>query len=244
MSRQHPINRALSWLGRNEFVLILGLVSVAGIIWGFAELADEVVEGETRRIDRWLLLLMRNPADLSDPIGPGWLEELGRDFTALGGVAVLTFTTLAAAGYMVLLGKGRAAAFTVLVIAGGMLLSTLLKFGFDRPRPDLVSHGSIVYTASFPSGHSMMAAVTYLTLAALLARIMPRRRLKAYILIIAVVLTVLVGISRVYMGVHWPTDVLAGWAAGGAWSLLCWLGVRYLQRRGQLEDEAETPELD
>ena len=125
-------------------------------------------------------------------------------------------------------------------VGGGIVLSSLLKAGFERPRPELVPHGSLVYTASFPSGHSMMAAVVYLTLGALLARAQPRRRLKVYLLALAVLVTVAVGISRVYLGVHWPTDVLAGWTIGGAWALLWWAVALGLQRRGRIEPEEEA----
>src|SRR5690606_9722957 len=193
--------------------------------------------GDTRAIDETLLLAMRNPADASDPLGPEWVEEIGRDVTGLGGVAVLVFISLAACGWLALVGQWRAMLFVVLAIGGGILLSTLLKDVFDRPRPDLVPHGSRVYSASFPSGHSMMSAVTYLTLGALLARFQSRYRLKLYILFLAVVLALAVGVSRVYLGVHWPTDVLAGWTAGAAWAIFCWLIARFLQRRGQLEEE-------
>jgi undecaprenyl-diphosphatase len=120
-------------------------------------------------------------------------------------------------------------------IAGGMLLSPVLKLGFDRPRPDLVPHEVLVYSASFPSGHALQAAVVYLTLGALLARVQPHRRLKGYVLMVSVVLMLLVGSTRVYLGVHWPTDVLAGWAAGAAWAILWWLITFWLQQRGDVE---------
>ena len=113
--------------------------------------------------------------------------------------------------------------------------STLLKMGFDRARPDLVPHGSFVSTASFPSGHAMMSAVTYLTLGALLASVHSPTRVKAYLLALALVLTLLVGLSRIYLGVHWPTDVAAGWAVGAAWALLSSLAMRWLQKRGDVE---------
>jgi undecaprenyl-diphosphatase len=227
----------LGHLARREFAVLLALALAAGAIWGFAELADKVVEGETHAFDEQILLALRSPTDRSDPLGPTWLEEAMRDVTALGSVGVPGFITLAAAGFLALQRKTHAALFLLAAVGGGQLLSTLLKLGFDRPRPDLVPHGAVVYTASFPSGHAMMAAITYLTLGALLARVQPRRRLKLYLLCLAIVLTVAVGVSRVYLGVHWPTDVLAGWAVGAAWALLCWAAVLWLQRRGEVESE-------
>jgi undecaprenyl-diphosphatase len=164
---------------------------------------------------------------------------MGRDFTALGGVGVLTLMTVAAALYLLLDGKRHAALFVILAIASGITISFLLKSGFDRPRPDLVPHGSIVYTSSFPSGHSMMSAVVYLTLGTLLARIQARRRIKAYLLFLAALVTVAVGVSRIYLGVHWPSDVLAGWAAGAGWAMAWWALAVWLQRRGQVERSDE-----
>jgi undecaprenyl-diphosphatase len=211
----------------------IGLLGAA--LWLFIEIADEVLEGETGGWDRGLLLALRSAADPALPWGPPWVQEMARDFTALGGVAVLSLMTVAVIGYLVLAGKRHAAAAVFVAVAGGLMLSTLLKLGFDRARPDIVPHGSFVYTASFPSGHSMMAAVTYLTLGALLARVEASIRIKIYLLSVAVFLTVLVGASRVYLGVHWPTDVAAGWAVGAAWALLCSLVMRRLQRRGKVE---------
>jgi undecaprenyl-diphosphatase len=123
-------------------------------------------------------------------------------------------------------------------VGGGMIVSTLLKFGFERPRPDLVPHATQVYTASFPSGHAMLSAVVFLTLGALLARVHKPRRVKLFFLSLAVVLTMLVGCSRVYLGVHWPSDVLAGWCVGAAWAGLCWYAALLLQRKGKVESEA------
>jgi undecaprenyl-diphosphatase len=228
----------MAWLGRHELATLVVIVLIAAGVWGFAELADEVMEGETASFDERVLLAMRNPADPADPRGAAWIEEVGRDLTALGGMATLTFLTLAVAGYLLLDGKRRAALFVLAAILGGMLLSLVLKEGFDRPRPDLVPYGSKIMTTSFPSGHSMMSAVTYLTLGALVGRMHSRPAIKAYVLMLAVLLTMAVGVSRVYVGVHWPTDVLAGWTAGATWALLCWLAARWLQRRGRVEDDA------
>ncbi|HEX5054933.1 MAG TPA: phosphatase PAP2 family protein [Gammaproteobacteria bacterium] len=222
---------------RNQLHTLLWLALLLVGAGVFIELADEVMAGETSRIDEYILLSLRNPADLSDPVGPGWVEEMGRDFSALGSAGVLAFITFATLGYLLLSRHYRSAVFTAIAISGGVLVKILLKTGFDRPRPELVPHETIVYSTSFPSGHSMMAAIVYLTLAALLARIHPQHALKAYLLSIAALITLLIGISRVYLGVHWPSDVLAGWAIGAAWAALCWLIAGWLQRRGMVESE-------
>jgi undecaprenyl-diphosphatase len=195
----------------------------------FIFLSHEVMEGETLRLDRWLLLVLRSPGAPDDPLGPAWVEEMFRDFTALGGVGVLSLLTLATFGYLWVLGLRRVAFYLLFAIAGGLLLSLALKSGFDRPRPDLVSHGSMIYTSSFPSGHSMLSAIVYLTGGALLASIHSARRVRAYVIGCSVLATLLVGISRVYLGVHWPSDVLAGWAAGAAWAAACWLLAQWIQ---------------
>jgi undecaprenyl-diphosphatase len=224
-------------LSRLELPVMLLLACAAAGIWAFVEIADSVLEGEARDLDTAVIMAMRDPADLSDPIGPHWLQELGRDMTALGGIGFLVMLTLAVAGYLCLVDKRRAALFLVVSVASGFLMNTAFKSAFDRPRPDLVPHLSHVYTASFPSGHSMHAAVTYFTLAALLARMHRQRRVKLYALGIAAFLTVGVGISRVYMGVHWPTDVVAGWAAGATWAIVCWLLALWLQQQRVIEGE-------
>jgi undecaprenyl-diphosphatase len=232
------LGAAGSAVAREFRTLVLMLLTGAGI-WGFIELADEVAEGQTRAVDTAILLALRNPADPTDPIGPRWLEEMFRDFTALGGVGVIVFITLGVAGYLALLRKHRTVLLLAIAVVGGLLVNTLLKLGFDRPRPDLVPHGAYVYTASFPSGHAMLATATYLTLGALLARVLPDRRTKFFVLTMAVVLCLLVGFSRVYLGVHWPSDVAAGWMIGAAWALIWWLVARWLQRE-RIVEEAEN----
>jgi len=230
----------LRWIGSRELSVLFVIFALMASLLIFVELADDVMEGDTGEFDRVILLSMRNSQDLSDPIGPRWVEEIGRDLTALGGNAVLTLLTLAVMGFLILEGKHRMAIVLVVATLGALSLSTVLKHSIDRDRPNLVPHGSVVYTASFPSGHSMLAASTYLTMAALLIRTHKNRRIKAYILLVAVTTTILVGVSRVYLGVHWPTDVIAGWTAGAAWALLCWLLARWLQLHGAVEDENAT----
>jgi undecaprenyl-diphosphatase len=221
-----------------ELGLLLLLVLLAGSLWAFIAIADNVADGDTVRLDRTILLAMRSAADPADPIGSELIEEIARDLTALGGIFTLSFLTLSIAGFLALQRKWHTVLLLVIAIAGGLTASSILKHAFDRPRPDLVPHGSHIYTSSFPSGHSMMAAVTYLTLAALLMRTVTSRRIKLYILSLALLLTLLIGTSRVYLGVHWPTDVLAGWTIGAAWAILAWLLTRKLQRTGQVEPES------
>ena len=236
------IKKGLDWFRRPELRLLISVAAISAVIWLFLSLADEVSENETMAVDEMILLALRNPGDPSDPIGPGWMQEMGRDFTALGSVGVLSLITLGTCIYLLLLNRKRAALFTLGAIGGGWLVSNLLKLGFNRPRPDLFPHDFILYTASFPSGHALMSAVTYLTLAALLTRTVSTWRLRSFFLLSALFLTLLVGASRVYLGVHWPTDVVAGWMVGAAWAGLCWLVERWLQQRGIVEPTADSDE--
>ncbi|HET6619601.1 MAG TPA: phosphatase PAP2 family protein [Dongiaceae bacterium] len=214
---------------------LVPIILVAAAAWAFIAILDEVSEGDTRAIDTAIILAFRVPGDPADPIGPSWLEESVRDITALGSAPTLVIAVLAVAGFLALAKAWRVAIFTLVACGGGLALSSLLKYTIDRPRPELVPHGNQIYTSSFPSGHSMMSAVVYLTLAALVARLLEKKRLKGYTLGVAAMLTLLVGVSRIYLGVHWPSDVLAGWAAGAAWALGCWLVARWVGLGG---DEA------
>jgi undecaprenyl-diphosphatase len=222
-------------LKHTDLFILLAVALVVGGLWLFIELADEVAEGGTATIDERLLLALRNPTEPSDPLGPPWVEEAMRDFTALGGGSILFLLAASVVGYLLIQRRSRAAMLVALAVVGGALLSYLLKELFGRPRPALVPHGMYVYLASFPSGHSMQSAATYLTLGALLARMQTRRRLQLYMLALAMLITVLVGVSRVYLGVHWPTDVLAGWTAGAVWAALCGLVMSWLQHKGEVE---------
>ena len=234
-----PIYGGASWvwvrLHLDEVGPLVSLLVLSVLGYGFFALADEVGEGSTEALDRRLLLSLRNPADLADPIGPPWLEETMRDITGWGGVVTVVFLTLSVAAYLALSARRRAALFVLVAVGGGEAVSTLLKLFYQRPRPDLVPHGMEVFTASFPSGHAMMSAVAYLTLAILLARVERNRRVSVLVLALGMAMTVLVGVSRVYLGVHWPSDVLAGWCVGAAWAALCWFVALQLQRRGEVE---------
>lgn len=208
---------------------ILGaLFASAAALWAFIVIADEVVEGDTGSIDTWILLALhpRNPSDGSS--ATRWLWEFARDISGFGSVGVLALIVMATCALLLLVGRNRAALF---VLSATLLSSTanaLLKFYFNRPRPALIDHNLYVASSSFPSGHAMIATTVYLTLGAVLARMTDVVRLKLYILSIAVLLSGLVGLSRVYLGVHWPSDVLAGWAAGAGWALGAWGIARYI----------------
>lgn len=236
------VRALLAWFGKHELGSLLAIGSVSIGTWVFVEVADEVGEGATQGMDEKLLLALRTPGDVSDPIGPKWLEEVGRDLTAFGGIAGLSLLTIAVVGHLLLSRKPRAAAFISASVTGALVLSLGLKQVFDRPRPALVPHMSEVLTSSFPSGHSMLSAAVYLTLGALLARLQANFVLKAYVLLWALFLAFLIGVSRVYVGVHWPSDVLGGWAAGATWAALCWLLARRLQRSGEVESPTAATE--
>jgi undecaprenyl-diphosphatase len=214
----------LSLGGRVENPLALFLLLVVfGTVGGFLELADEMRENETHSFDEAVILAMREPGNPDDPVGSPRVEEIARDLTALGGVTVLTLVSLVAFGAAVFSGRAKLGGAALAAVIAGSAATSLLKSGYARPRPDLVEHGTWVSNASFPSGHSMMSAVVYLTLAILVARIQKRHRVRGFIVGVAVLVTVLVGVSRVYLGVHWPTDVFAGWFLGAAWAVLFWL---------------------
>ena len=208
---------------------------IAALLLCFALIAQEVLEGEPIAFDRWVMLALRHASDPSLPIGPRWLPEAARDVTALGGTVVLGILLLVVAGYLLAAGKRHAAWFVLATVLGGAALNSLLKLGFARPRPDIVTPLTKVLTLSFPSGHAALSAVCYLTLGVLLAQTQASRALRVYFIATAMLLTLLVGLSRIYLGVHYPTDVLAGWCFGVAWALICWTIMRYFQRRGAVE---------
>ena len=230
--------RLVDRLGGREPVVLIPLLLIVLGTWGFINIAEEVVEGDTHRFDQWVLTALREQGDLHDPLGPAWVLAVAHDITALGGTALLLFFTAAIAGYLWLDGKRRFMLLLVAASLSGLVVSSALKSGFQRPRPDVVPHLTDVMTTSFPSGHSLMSAVVYLTLGALLSSVVRRRTLKIYVLALSILLTVAVGISRIYLGVHYPTDVLAGWSVGLSWALLCWLIAHWLQRNRQVESAA------
>lgn len=228
-----PLRNLIRRLETRALLLWLG---AAGAIWAFLKLAGEMTEGETNAFDSRILLALRRPGDLADPIGSRSVEESMRDVTALGGFTFLTLLTVVATLALLFHGKWkRALVFAGAVIAAN-ISSEVLKQVYDRPRPILVPHGSYVYSASFPSGHSTLAAATFLTLATVIASLEPRRSTKILTYVVAIILTIMVGFSRVYLGVHWPSDVLGGWCLGAAWALAAWIVLNQVTRTETARD--------
>lgn len=225
--------KTIQWLGsRGGLFLFAVLVVVAGV-WAFVALADELREGDLQHTDQMVNRFVH------DHPGPLALQEAGRDVTSLGGITVLALVTAAVLGFLLL---SRLYGMMVLVLVatlGGVGLTLSLKHVIDRPRPALRQESVIVYTQSFPSGHTMLSATVYLTLGGMLARTTRRRLLKFYFLAVALGLTFLIGVSRVYLGAHYPSDVLAGWCGGLVWAIFCWLVAQELQRRRVVESEGE-----
>lgn len=220
-----------SLLGRIESRALILVTGAAAAIWAFFNIASEVREGDTLAIDRHILLALRNPADPSDPIGSRSFQEAMRDVTALGGTTVtILVTVVGVLAFLMHRRRWHAAILAVTVLLAD-ISSEGLKALYGRPRPDLAPHGSFVYSASFPSGHSTLSAATFLTLAMLIASLEPNRGTKVMVYTLAMLLVIAVGVSRVYLAVHWPSDVLAGWCLGAAWALAAWTALLRFGRR-------------
>jgi undecaprenyl-diphosphatase len=233
----HTPRKIRAWPGWIEVDILLAGLAIAGALWAVVELAEVARDAAPHTLDTAILLAFRQAGHPDLPVGPAWLEGAVRDITALGSTSVLVLIVAAVVIHFFLLGRARTALFMLFAVVSGQLLSSLLKADIDRPRPDLVSHLVTETSLSFPSGHAMLSAITYLTLGTLAARFLPGRVTRIYVLALAVLVTLMVGVSRIYLGVHWPSDVLAGWCAGFAWAMLWWLAARLLQRRGAVGDE-------
>ena len=225
--------RELGWL-------LVGL-SVCLLLWGFLALASEVMEGDTKALDTRILVSLRQADDPSRPIGPAWVESALLDLTAIGGPTVLALVVFAVVGFLALQTRYHTALVVLITAASGEVANIAIKNAFMRPRPTVVPHLREAFSTSFPSGHAMESAIIYLTLGAMLMRLAERRITKLYCMGMAIFVTFLVGMSRVYLGVHYPTDVLGGWIFGFMWASLCWLvSQRFEEETGVAEERAKA----
>jgi undecaprenyl-diphosphatase len=227
----------LTRLERHELAWLLVGLGGCVLLLVFLKLSSAVMEGETLAFDRRIVLAFRKASDPSLPIGPPWTTSVLLDLTALGGPTVIFLIVAAIVGFLALQGRYRTSLFILLTAFSGELLNYAMKGLFFRPRPTIVPHLREAFSSSFPSGHAMQSAIIYLTLGAMLMRLAERRLTKIYCCTVAMGLTFLVGVSRVYLGVHYPTDVLAGWIVGLLWASLCWLIEQHYEVRAGIKAE-------
>ena len=234
--------RRLLALAREELAAVAALF-VAGLgLLAFVEIADEMSEGQEAVFDEAVLAALRPHADPADALGPWWLEEAMADLTSLGGISVLGLFAVAAVGFLLIQRKWLSGLMLSIGLAGGVVLSETTKGIFERARPPSAYQAVDTLNASFPSGHALLSTTFYLTLAVMLAHALPQHRLKVYVLAIGILIALLVGATRVYLGAHWVTDVLAGWSLGAFWAMTVWLLAfafeRWQRARGApLQDE-------
>jgi undecaprenyl-diphosphatase len=243
----HPttVGRIVVSIRRIESRLLLAALALSGSVWAFGGLWDAVEDQHTGGFDRTVLLAFRVPGHPDTLAGPRWLQECARDLTALGGFTVLTLVSLMTVAILLMQRRRLQALIFGATVVVAQALAEAIKLIAGRPRPDIVAHFDQVYSSSFPSGHSTMAPVVYLTLAVILAAGEPRRDVRVLLFACAVLVILAVGLSRVYLGVHWPTDVLAGWALGAAIALVAMtalrLAARKLHQGGEVVKPAEGP---
>jgi len=217
--------RAITWLWP-LVVLFAGSVALLG-----AHIAAVLVTGRSFGFDAPILLALRVPGHLDVPIGPVWLRQSAIDISALGGFTLMWLFGGSFIAALVMLRRRAEAAWVAASLVGASLISTGLKDIIHRPRPALVPHLVWVDNASFPSGHALISAATYLTIALMLAGLVRRRAARAAIVAFFSAVVVLIGCSRVYLGVHWPSDVVAGWCFGTVWAIAVFWVNRWLRAK-------------
>jgi len=233
-------------VARQEVVAVAGLLVIAAGVLTFLRLADTVEQGGGKGYDWRLLQAMRPYAeDPTRPWGPWWLHEAAVDITSLGGISVLGLFALIALGLLLMLGKRLSAVILIVGLVGSVMLSEGLKAVFDRVRPPDIYQAVDTLNASFPSGHALLATTFYLSVGVMLTRAFPHRHLKAYAMGAAILIALLIGVTRVYLGAHWASDVLGGWSVGAAFAMVLWLFAYVVERRqrvklGRLQDTPST----
>lgn len=222
---------------RTEAAALVAMSVIAGALLMFVGIADEMAEGDSHAFD--LTVLQTLHPEPGNPVGPAWLQHAAEDFTSFGSISVLITVTLAAGGFLVLRRRSLEAAILAAALGGGLAISEGLKGFFGRARPPDIYRAVEALNPSFPSGHALLSAVVYLTLGAMLARSTKSGAIRTYVMTGAILIAMLVGVTRVYLGVHWASDVLAGWCLGAAWATVCWMFERWaVARLGKRDGEA------
>ena len=209
------------WRHAPEIRVIGALLFLSLLFLGVLLVGSGALTGDAMVYDWAIVLALRNPLNITDPLGPDWFESITVDLGYLGSVTVVGAIALAAMGYYLLVRRRDLAILVFAAVSGTAIVTTLLKLAVARPGINLAMMRFETSTFSFPSGHAALSAAIYLTLAALIARAQSQQLVKYYILGLACALTLIIGASRVFNTVHFPTDVLAGWSVGAAWTLVC-----------------------
>lgn len=224
-------------LVRSQRGTLISIAAALFLVGCFAVLASEVAESETEAFDHAVLRAMRGPD--GRPLGPHWLQSALVNLSALGSVAVTTLVIVLGSAFLILTRRARQAALLIACGIGAAFVIVMLKDYAGRERPTVVVALDSVRGLSFPSGHSLIASAIYPTLGILLAANFEERRLKVFVFATAAVLALLIGFTRVYLGVHYPSDVLGGWMLGLSWAIVCGLVCHRLQRKGLVERVAK-----
>jgi undecaprenyl-diphosphatase len=204
---------------------LVAITLIVAALLAFLRLGDAVQAGRTLDIDQRIILALRDPANPGQPRGSFWTKDILHDLTALGGVAVLTLTVVVATIFLWANGRRRHAGVLLGTVLAATFAGQLVKGAYDRPRPDLVAYGDYFSQSSFPSGHGNIATVVWMTLALIVASLERTRTGKATALLVGGFISLTAGATRVYFGVHWPSDVLGGWLLGFAWTLVAWIAL-------------------
>lgn len=233
--------RRMLRMARTEIAAVSALFIAALGVMTFVEVADDMTEADGQAFDQAVLAWMQPVA--GEPRGPWWLREAAADLTSLGGISVLALFAVIAFAFLLIQRKNLSALLLVVGLAGGVALSEGLKAMFGRERPPSAFQAVDTLNASFPSGHALLSTVFYLTLGVMLTRAFPRAHLKAFVLGAAILIALLIGLTRVYLGAHWASDVFAGWCAGAAWAMALWLVAYAIGRRQAVSDTGPHDEV-
>jgi undecaprenyl-diphosphatase len=223
----------VTWFRRQDNRLLIAAAGVLFLAIAFVVLGAEVNEEDTTAFDNQILLAFRDEGGI--PIGPTWLVQVIADLSALGSAVIATAVVIIATAFLALSHRPRHAIMMALCGMGAPAVMEVLKQFHERPRPSVIIPVDPTIGLSFPSGHTLAATAIYLTLGVLIASAADQRRIKIFVMAIAVLLAFVVGFTRVYLGAHYPTDVVGGWMVGLAWALFCGgiarlLGLRQVAR--------------